>query len=87
MVAAADAADPLIDAEPRAYRGEPTLAWPLLNAGRRAVGLIGLDAEGHPALRGSPQDLPEQLDPLMLDRAIRLVVGLVKQIDSTSNER
>jgi hypothetical protein len=83
LVTAADAADPLIDAEPRHYRGEATLAHPLLRAGHRAVTIIGLDADGYPALRGRPHDTVEQTDPHMLDRAIRLIVGLVKQIDST----
>jgi hypothetical protein len=83
LVAAADAVDPLIDAEPRPYRAEPSLVRPLLRSGRRAIAIMGLDAEGRPALRGSRQDTPEQLDAQMLDRAIRLVVGLVKQIDAT----
>jgi hypothetical protein len=84
LAADADAADPLIDAEPRLYRGEPTLARPLLQGGRRALPLIGLDANDRPALRGSPNDVPDQLDAQMLDRTIRLVVGLVKQIDKMS---
>jgi hypothetical protein len=84
LVAGADAADPLIDAEPRAYGAEPTQARPLLRAGHRAVAIVGLDADGRPALRGSPRDTPDQVDAQMLDRAIRLVVGLVKQIDSTA---
>jgi hypothetical protein len=84
LVAATDAADPLIDAEPRAYRAEPTLARPLHRTGRRALTIAGLDAEGYPALRGSASDTPEQSEPQLLDRAIRLVVGLVKQIDSDS---
>jgi hypothetical protein len=86
LIAAADAADPLIDAEPRSYRGEPTLARALLRAGYRAIAIIGLDADGRPALRGSANDTPDQIDAQMLDRAVRLIVGLVKQIDATSFE-
>jgi hypothetical protein len=52
--------------------------------GRRALTIIGLDADGRPAYRGSKADTPDQVDGHALDRAVRLVVGLVKQIDSTS---
>ena len=85
LVAQADAADPLIDAEPRPYRAEPVLTHSLSRAGLRAITIIGLDSDGQPARRGSPLDTPDRIDPQMLDRAIRLIVGLVKQIDSTSS--
>jgi len=85
LVAGADAADPLIDAEPRPYISEPTLAR-ALPRDRRALTIVGLDAEGHPIRRGSMLDTPDQIDPQLLDRAIRLIVGLVKQIDSASSE-
>jgi hypothetical protein len=87
LVAATDTADPLIDAEPRAYRAEPTLAHPLHRSSRRALTIAGLDADGYPALRGNPSDTPEQIEPQLLGRAIRLVVGLVKQIDFVNEER
>ncbi|MBK9712798.1 MAG: hypothetical protein IPO81_16025 [Kouleothrix sp.] len=85
LVAAADTADPLIDAEPRPYRSEPTLTRPL-QRDRRALTIIGLETDGRPSRRGSPLDTPERVDAEQLDRAVRLVVGLVKQIDSTSYE-
>lgn len=81
LVAEAEAADPLIDAEPRRYTSEPALARPLRRAGKRTLTLIGVDGDGNPALRGSPHDTPDQVDEQALDRAIRLVVGLVKKID------
>jgi hypothetical protein len=83
LVAEMDAADPLINVEPRPYYSEPTLQE-LLHRGRyRALTVIGLDADGNPAQRGSLADTPEQISPEILDRAVRLVVGVVKQIDET----
>jgi hypothetical protein len=84
LAAAADADDPLIDAEPRPYTSEPTLAQQIQRTGRRALTIIGLEADGRPAYRGSMSDTPDQLDAQTLDRAVRLVVGLVKKIDSAS---
>lgn len=81
LVAAADASDTLINAEPRAYTSEPVLAYPIGRAGRRAISIIGLDGDGRPALRGSPADTPDSLDAAALDRGIRLIVELVKRID------
>jgi hypothetical protein len=86
LAAAADADDPLIDAEPRATTSEPALVRQLQQTGRRALTIIGLDADGRPAYRGSAADAIEQVDERALDRAIRLVIGLVKKIDSTSSE-
>lgn len=83
LVAEADAADPLINAEPRPYTSEPPLLHMLGQKRGRMLTVIGLDSDGHPAARGSLLDLPDQIDPLVLDRAIRLVVGLVKKIDTT----
>jgi hypothetical protein len=84
LVAEMDAADPLINVEPRPYYSEPTLLQ-LLHRGRyRALTVIGLDAEGSPAQRGSLADTPEQISPEIVDRAVRLVVGVVKQIDETA---
>lgn len=86
FVAEADAADPLINAEPRPYHSEPTLAHTLLQGGFRTITLLGLDADGHPAQRGSPADTPEQIDAAMIDRAVRLITAVVKRIDATSPE-
>jgi hypothetical protein len=86
LVTEADASDPLIDAEPRPYRGEQALVHPLQRTGRRALTIIGLEADGRPARRGSMADTPDHIDPQALDRAVRLIVGLVKKIDATSNE-
>ena len=82
LAAAADAADPLIDAEPRAYRRERTIGARLLRAGRRALTITCLDTDGETPHRGSLDDTPAAIDAPMLDRAMRLVAGLVRQIDA-----
>ena len=79
--AALDASDTLINAEPRPYANEPSLVHPIGRARRRALTIIGLDAEGRPALRGSPGETPDQVDAGSLDRGIRLIIELVKRID------
>jgi hypothetical protein len=82
LAAAADAADPLIDAEPRAYRRERTIAARLLRAGRRALTITCLGTDGETPYRGSLDDTPAVVDGPTLDRAMRLVAGLVRQIDT-----
>jgi hypothetical protein len=84
LAAAADAADPLIDAEPRAYHHEPTIAGGLLRAGRRAMTIMGLDANGQAPYRGHAADTVDAVNPQIIERAVRFVVGLVRQIDATS---
>jgi hypothetical protein len=86
LVAAADAEDPLIDAEPRPYTSEPTLVQQIQRNGRRALTIIGLNTDGRPAYRGSMADTLDQVDGHALDRAVRLVVGLVQKIDAASDE-
>jgi hypothetical protein len=82
LVAAADAAEPLIDAEPRAYRRERTIAARLLRARKRALMITCLGADGETPYRGSLDDTPAVIDGPTLDRAMRLVAGLVRQIDT-----
>ena len=84
LVAAADASDTLINAEPRPYASEPVLAHALGRAGRRAITIIGLDADGRPAQRGSLADSPDFVDAAALDRGIRLIVELVKRVDESA---
>ena len=83
LVAEADAADPLINAEPRHYYSEPTLASALQRSHYRALTIIGLNADGSPAQRGSLNDTAEQSDAGMIERAIRLIVGVVKRVDAS----
>lgn len=83
LAAEADAADPLINAEPRHYSSEPTLVSALQRRHYRALTIIGLNADGSPAQRGSIADTAEQIDAEMIDRAIRLILGVVRRIDAT----
>jgi hypothetical protein len=87
LAAAADAADPLIDAEPRAYRRERTIAARLLRAHRRALMITCLGDDGETPYRGSLGDTPEVIDGPTLDRAMRLVAGLVRQIDTSRESK
>ena len=87
LAAAADAADPLIDAEPRPCRRERTISRQLLRAGQRALTIACLGADGMPPYYGSSGDTPAVIDVQTLDRAMRLVVGLVRQIDAATDRR
>lgn len=78
--AAADAADPRIDAAPRPYRGG-TAAGRLQRQGRRALAITCLGPDGLVPLRFSPADTPAAVDGALLERAVRLVVNLVRQIE------
>ncbi|MFL5801017.1 MAG: hypothetical protein ACJ8CR_04670 [Roseiflexaceae bacterium] len=82
LAAAADTADSLINAEPRPYRRELTAAARLRRTGRHALTIACLGADGETPYRGSREDTPAAIDPQTLDRAMRLIVGLVRQIDS-----
>jgi hypothetical protein len=84
LAAAADSADPLINAEPRPYRRELTSAARLRRTGRHALTIACLAADGETPYRGSPEDTPAVIDPQTLDRTMRLIVGLVRQIDAAS---
>jgi hypothetical protein len=87
LAAAVDAADPLINAEPRPYRCEHTSAARLLHQGQRAMTIACLDTNGEAPLRGSLTDTPAMIDAQLLERAMRLVVGLVRQIDAPLRSR
>jgi hypothetical protein len=82
LAAAVDAANPLINAEPRPYRRDRTSAGRLLRRGQRAMTLACLGADGEAPLRGSMEDTPAAIDAQTLDRTMRLVVGLVRQVDA-----
>jgi hypothetical protein len=82
LAAAADVDDPIINVEPRPYTAEPTIVRPLLRAGQRALMIMGLDANGLTPYRGRRDDSVEVIDLGVLERAVRLVVGLVRKIDT-----
>lgn len=82
LVGEADAHDPLINAEPRPAPRTPTPAGPLLRAGRRAISIMCLGPDGEAPYYGSQDDTVDVIDAQLLDRALRLAVGLVRLIDA-----
>lgn len=84
-VAAADADDPRIDAAPRPYRAS-TAAGRLLRQRRPALAITCLGPDGRVPLRFSPDDTPAAVDGALLERAVRLVVNLVRQIEQNVPE-
>jgi hypothetical protein len=75
LAAAVDAADPQIDAEPRALRSPGALAQALRRLGYRA---LSVGAGGVP---GASPALPRTADPQLVERATRLVVGIVRGLE------
>jgi hypothetical protein len=72
----ADAADVTINAEPRQLRAR-TLATLLFRRGYRTI-TISSHADGH----GPPQP-----DPQTLERCVKLVVGMIRELDQEENVR
>lgn len=73
LAAAADAADTTIDAEPRPYLADDTLLAPL-----RRAGIAGLTLLSRP----DPSAPPASVDPALIERAARLIVGIVRGLDN-----
>ncbi len=84
--AAADAEDPIIDAEPRHYAGDRTIARTLLRNGRRAMTITCLNADGQVPYRGSMEDTLAVVDGHTIERVVRLVAGIVRRLDATSEQ-
>ncbi len=82
MAIAADTADPLINAEPRPYRRILTNIGHLRRSGRTGLSIVCLGANGETPNRATLADQPETLDPQLIERTTRLLVGLVRRIDS-----
>ena len=99
LAANVDAANPLIDAEPRLAPYASTLAAPFLMRGYRALTLTSYQDSRNPTPGNAPQanrrptptarssgttpvDRLEALDMHLLNQAIRLVVGMVRLLDS-----
>jgi hypothetical protein len=80
LAASADAAAPAIDMEPRPYHAAPTLLTPLLRRWR-GLTIATLDLRGRVPLRSSARDTLDQVDQQLLDRTLRLVVGIARQLD------
>lgn len=77
-----DAADPLIDVEPRVYHGQTCIAHALHQAKRQALTIACLDATGHLPLHGSADDVPIAAEAETLERAVRFVAGIIRQVDA-----
>jgi hypothetical protein len=74
LAAAADAADPAIDAEPRPYYSDASLAAPLLAGNYRVL-----------TLRTHPRANETAIDPQAIERTARLVVGIVRQLEQKTD--
>lgn len=86
LVEAAYAAgsEPASEAGPRTYRGGWSLAGLLRARGLRSIAVMCLDAGGRIPLHGTTDDTTERVEPALLERAARLVAGIVRQIDATA---
>lgn len=79
LAATINAADPLINVEPRPYHTAPSIAAPLRRRGYRALTLM----THLPKDTTLTLDMPlAQIDPQVLERATRLVVGMVQHLDT-----
>jgi hypothetical protein len=83
LAAAADRSDPAINIEPRRYTAAPTVITNALRRGWRGLTIATLSNNGRVPLRHQADDLPEHIDEQVLDRALRLVVGIARQLDAT----
>lgn len=81
LAASADAASPSINLEPRPYRAAATPLTPLLRRWR-GLTIASLDLRGRVPLRSSAHDTLDAVDEQVLDRALRLVVGIARQLDA-----
>ena len=76
LASEADAADVTINAEPRQLRARTLAALPL----RR--GYAGISISSHPDMRGVTNP-----DPGTLERCVRLIVGMIRQLDREETAR
>lgn len=76
LAAAADAADPRVDAEPRALTEAGALVVPLRRRGLRALTIVA-----RPPLTVAEPAAAGAVDPLLVERATRLVVGVVRALE------
>lgn len=84
VAAAADAADPLINAEPRPYHDAPTLVTPLHRQGYRTLTLLTLPATISDRSNAQHPQQQSLIDRQTVDQATRLLVGLTEQLDRTT---
>ncbi|MEM8530836.1 MAG: hypothetical protein AAGF95_08335 [Chloroflexota bacterium] len=82
IAAKADSIDPFIDIEPRLFYDGLTLGGVLRCSDWRVLTITCLNDKGRVPYYASMSDKPHIVDTAILDRAIRMVVGCVRQIDS-----
>jgi hypothetical protein len=80
-----ESGDITIDADPLVYHLTATDAQVALARGFRAMSILALE-NGRPAFRHWPNDTFENIQPELLDRATRLVVGIARRLDRRSAE-
>jgi hypothetical protein len=73
---AADAADTTIDAEPRPFRSDGGMTAPFRRRRFRTLTLFGAPGNGEPIVSGH----------LLAEQAVRLITGIVEQLDGESGE-
>lgn len=81
---ATDAADSRIDAEPRAYKGIPTIGGWLAYRGWRTLTITCRNPDNRAPHSASADDTPDVVENDILERAVRLVVGVVNHIDQAA---
>ncbi|NOK61139.1 MAG: hypothetical protein GFH27_549307n122 [Chloroflexi bacterium AL-W] len=82
IAAKADSADPFIDIEPRLFYDGLTHGGVLRRLGWRVLTITCLNDSGHVPHYASMSDKSHIVDTMILDRAVRMVVACVRQIDS-----
>jgi len=71
-----------LDVEPRAYHTLTTDALVPLTRGHKAMGVMAFDEQGVLPNWHWPTDTVENVDQTAMDNALRLVVGVVRKLDS-----
>lgn len=87
LVAAADAADPLVDAEPRPLRSQTLFGHTLQRAGQRALTMTCLGEDDRAPYHASMADILAVIEAPVLERAVRLVIGIIQQLDAEPETR
>lgn len=82
LAMAVDADDSLINVEPRPYRSGTTIAGALRRDSWRSLAIVCLTPEGCIPYYGRADDTPQVVEAELLNRAVRLVTGLVRRIEA-----
>ena len=85
LASASESSDITVDADPRMYQLTNTDAQVALARGFRAMSILALE-NGRPAFRHWPDDTLEHIQPELLERSTRLVVGIARRLDRQPSE-